>query len=410
MVEEEQSGVDKSAELTEQEVQTGFSETLQKKTKGPLSRLVFFIKVVILSSIIAVVWSSRNDPSVNILVSSKILPLERAFGSAISPLKSLLGIEMKLNSDELFRQLEQENLAAVTMLLDGGVDPNGANTIGDTPLAFATRNESTEAIKILLENRANPNIPNVEGFYPIHYAIENGDLDSLQVLAETGADLSARDDAELTPLMMSASRKNISMLNYLLDKNAEVDLQDERGYSALIHAVITDNVDAVVALLRAGAQVSIRAHDGKSATELAPITGEVEALFVERGLLKLDMPEQQAPPSEDEVQIEAEEAPEAPPVRISRTRVRAKGRPVGVWKNAQSLSLESVSVEVRNYGSVEAVNVDVKVRIPGGKMLKLEGPRNLSPYQEHKYELAAGESIVRDGKLKAFVTCQNCYR
>lgn len=387
----------------------------QEESRSFFSQLKLFIKVLLVCFSVAIVWTSRNDSSVNTLVSSKILPLERAFGSAISPIKSLLGIEMKLTTDELFQQIEKGNLAAVKMLLDGGVDPNGQNTVGDTPLAFAARSQKIEAVKMLLENKANPNIANVEGFYPIHYAIENGYIDIVKVLAETGADLNARDDAELTALMMTASKPGVDILSYLIERKAELDLQDERGFSALMHAVITDNAGAVVSLLDARANASILDHQGKSAVELVPIGGAVEKVFIERGLITEEMMQKSLASSEVELdelpeQDSEETKPTPQPARITRTRVRAKGRPVGVWKNAQSITLESVKVEVRNYGGVSAQNVLVQVRIPGGKMLTLSGPRNLDAYQESTYSIQSAESIRQNGKLKAFVSCQNCYR
>ena len=389
--------------------------------KGFLVRLSLFFQMFIVSVLIAITWTSRNDANVNLIVASKILPFEKGVGFEMSALKGLLGVELELSSEELFIQLGEGDYMAARMLLDAGADVNAFNGLGETPLSFASRDLGSELVELLLSSGANPNIPDGAGFYPIHYAVERGEMEIVELLTETAADVNVRDKSQLTPLMIAAARADQKILQYLLIKRPELDLQDEKGFTAGMHAVVSDNVEGIRILLASGANPTILDHSGQSIITLVIEGGDVERFFLERGLIVPPPPPPPPEPLPEPVVPQEATPPPPPPMtkptpprvqspKVSLTGVRAKGKPEGVWKRGKSLTLESVSVEVRNYGGAQANGVQVDVRIPGGKKIRLSGPANLPAYGEAVYSATPKVGITKNGKLKSFVTCRNCHR
>lgn len=58
----------------------------------------------------------------------------------------------------------------VTLLLDGGADPNSKAALGETPLHVAVAEDCLEVVKLLLERGADPNAQTLWGKPPLDYA------------------------------------------------------------------------------------------------------------------------------------------------------------------------------------------------------------------------------------------------
>lgn len=81
------------------------------------------------------------------------------------------------------------HLAAVSLLLDAGADPNtlSENPIGAAPLHSALSNGFVSIAKTLVKRGADPNLAAAGGWTPLHYCADIGDAELAQWLMERGA-------------------------------------------------------------------------------------------------------------------------------------------------------------------------------------------------------------------------------
>jgi ankyrin repeat protein len=234
-----------------------------------------------------------------------------------------------------------------------------------------------------------------------------------------------------------------------------VNLVDQDQNSALHYAIKTDNPALVHLVLNAGANINKQNAEGLTAFDLAvkgrnaqllrviqaagglsgaeftaPATkeeGKTEKLSDEDWVKKALGIEEPEPEEEPEVQAaEPEEVEPTPiptpeptptpaptPVRPERpetTQVRALGRPTGVWVRKGGLTLDSVTVRAKNMSHIEAKEVKVKVRLPDGDIVAVTGPTTLGRFETGTYTASVGKEIFSGKKLKAIVTCGNCYK
>jgi hypothetical protein len=143
----------------------------------------------------------------------------------------------------------KEKVEIVKALLVCGVDPNGRNHLGRTPLQIAVRNQNKELVIWLLYHGANPNIADCNGFTPLcthtgsheitrwlaekgadvdhrtllngysalHFAAERGQLETAKVLLKHGADPYIRSNSGETPLEIAQRKRNKNLISLLLN-------------------------------------------------------------------------------------------------------------------------------------------------------------------------------------------------
>jgi UDP-N-acetylmuramate--alanine ligase len=130
-----------------------------------------------------------------------------------------------------------EDLKKARGLLAAGVEINGRNRRGWTPLHFAVENRLMEAAKFLLEQGANPNQPDVNGWTPLHLAIDSESVCALQeyvvrgispstvevtsLLLKFGADPNAKANNGESPLAVAKSYQNVDAVNVLKQHGAK---------------------------------------------------------------------------------------------------------------------------------------------------------------------------------------------
>lgn len=125
-----------------------------------------------------------------------------------------------------------------------GVDPDGTDQLGRTPLMFASYNGHTDIVRFLIRE---------------------------------GADVLKQDDKGMTPLMFAASGPFPDTVELLLDRGAELNITDlGAGWTALMFAAAEGNREVVSILLDAGVDISIEDADGDSALDFARDNGHTE--------------------------------------------------------------------------------------------------------------------------------------
>jgi len=89
---------------------------------------------------------------------------------------------------------------ALESLAAQGIDVNGQDDMGWTPLHWACTGSTVETVVKLLKLGANPNQENIEGLLPIHNAAQNGLIDIMEVLVQGGTDINAHGGLVLEEL------------------------------------------------------------------------------------------------------------------------------------------------------------------------------------------------------------------
>ncbi|NXN95867.1 CDN2B inhibitor, partial [Rhinopomastus cyanomelas] len=103
----------------------------------------------------------------------------------------------------------------VRRLLDEGVDPNGTNSFGRTPLQVMMLG-SPRVAEMLLQRGADPNRPDPRtGCLPVHDAARAGFLDTLSVLHRAGARLDVSDGHGCLPIDVAAGGPHGPVGSYL---------------------------------------------------------------------------------------------------------------------------------------------------------------------------------------------------
>lgn len=128
-------------------------------------------------------------------------------------------------------------------VLRSGVDVNGRNTKGITPLFEAVVQDHAEIAELLLSSGASPGRSFAHGLTPICLALLSGHIDSLRVLIKHGANVQRNPginpNCNTTPLILAVTRLSesaaLEVVGPLLEAGADPLLGDTDG-NAIEHA------------------------------------------------------------------------------------------------------------------------------------------------------------------------------
>jgi hypothetical protein len=96
----------------------------------------------------------------------------------------------------VWKATSANELASLQTLLNAGGDPDIANYLGDTPLAFAARENFVECVQILLAAGADPDIQNGHGWSAMHGAVLEGNVVVVKLLLAYGCGDCQEEDGE----------------------------------------------------------------------------------------------------------------------------------------------------------------------------------------------------------------------
>lgn len=116
------------------------------------------------------------------------------------------------------------------ILATRGVNINERNSIGETPLHLATKNNRLESMKVLLDLGANVHATiDKVGHSPLHYSCMYGLVEASMMLLEAGSDAHMPNTTGLgrTPLETAKDGGYRPLFNLLLDAETTIRLENE---------------------------------------------------------------------------------------------------------------------------------------------------------------------------------------
>lgn len=135
---------------------------------------------------------------------------------------------------------------------------NQSNSIGNTPLIYASWKGLTHLVKSLLQRGADTDAKNAHGYNALHACALRGDHASALLLVRAGADLHHAEDWHgATALHMASQVGHILVMRVLVKAGADVDRRGQAGATPLYLATSRGQTDAVEFLLEAKANPRI---------------------------------------------------------------------------------------------------------------------------------------------------------
>jgi ankyrin repeat protein len=125
----------------------------------------------------------------------------------------------------------RKNLLLVKMLLLNKAQINSKNYAQATPLHFAASSSNPEVLKFLLKNTPALNEKDENGQTPLHSASQTGCVDSVKLLLKNGANIESKDLHGLTPLHLAANKGHVNVVETLLAFKAEITPEEQKAFS-----------------------------------------------------------------------------------------------------------------------------------------------------------------------------------
>ncbi|KAJ5102566.1 hypothetical protein N7532_003095 [Penicillium argentinense] len=148
------------------------------------------------------------------------------------------------------------NIDAVRILLQAGIDPNLKKDGTYTPLCSAIRDDRPDIIALLLSHGANPNLMASE--YPAWKCVTHNRLHFLPELVAAGADLHQPPGIVECAVQIN----NSSALHWLVEQGgANPNDRNAQGHTAVTTAIREDRPEMLEWLLAHGANPNIRGQD-----------------------------------------------------------------------------------------------------------------------------------------------------
>ena len=130
---------------------------------------------------------------------------------------------------------DSPNIEMITLLLNGGANPNARKSFPPPFHRLVWRNPKLEFVNLMLEHGADCNIMDEWGFNVMHwFGLFGSDLQVLQVLLKAHGDINVPDSYGETPLhklMYNSLKLPLEMLRLFLDNGADVNKDDKESQS-----------------------------------------------------------------------------------------------------------------------------------------------------------------------------------
>ena len=167
----------------------------------------------------------------------------------------------------------------VSMLLDGGSDPNTKDRYNCTVLVVASSNGHTKVVELLLSANANPDLRGRYNQTALMMASSNGHTKVVELLLSAGANPDLADNVQKTALMMASSNGHTKVVELLLSENANPDLRGRYNQTALMMASSNGHTKVVELLLSVLANTpDLRGRYNQTALMMASSNGNTKVV------------------------------------------------------------------------------------------------------------------------------------
>ena len=189
----------------------------------------------------------------------------------IGPLLAvLIALAPSLSYGQSFERLlwaaGKGDIQAVGTFLDKGLDPNTADSDGNTLLMLAARYGHQDLVTFLIGRKASVTRRSPHGDTALMAACLKGHLATAKVLIENGAQI---NHSGWTPLLYAAFEGHTDVIKYLIEKGADKNGLAPNGYTPLMLAARNGHLDAARELLYEDADMSVKGSKGETALGIA---------------------------------------------------------------------------------------------------------------------------------------------
>lgn len=163
-------------------------------------------------------------------------------------------------------------LDAIVLLCNYNAKKDAKNDKGETSLLVVSKTDHTDAVRLLVQNGANANIADNNGSTPLHVACSYGRLETVKVLCEAAkAKPDIIDSNGNTPLHIACSNGHLKAVKVLCEvAKAKADIANKDKNTPLHIACSNGHLDAVRVLCETvNANPNIVDGNGKTALHIA---------------------------------------------------------------------------------------------------------------------------------------------
>lgn len=132
----------------------------------------------------------------------------------------------KVNLRPLSYIVDDDMIKIISMLIEKGVDVNGKNIHGNTPIQLAAKIDNSNLIKQIAMSGADVNVQDKDGWSPLHLASIYGNLENLRQLVLLGGNINLSDNLFWKPIHWAAKEGYYPLVRYLLFKHKDNGLSD----------------------------------------------------------------------------------------------------------------------------------------------------------------------------------------
>jgi ankyrin repeat protein len=174
----------------------------------------------------------------------------------------------QLQSSELYKAAEHNDLSTAQKALAEGADVNVSNLQGVTPLLLAVKNLNTNMVNLLLKSSADPNKVSADSS-PVHEAVKRKSAQILEILLNAKGNINLQADFGKTPLHMAIQGNTKDIIDVLLKRNADYKAKTQSGVTCLHFACAEGDKDMVQKFLNMGLNINEQNGNGKSPLHIA---------------------------------------------------------------------------------------------------------------------------------------------